>query len=211
LAPSGRPRPGPGGYLHDLYRRRKASVAASAVWAPGRAPAASPRPGSTRATARAASTTTAGRRYQGVGDIRSFLLGRRHRPAGMAAAATGGGLRVLQLDPGRAGWCRPTRVGRSALRAAAPPGEGAAAPAPATGLQLGGRRRRVRTCCKALAAASMARGGTGWSPLGRATLATVHWRLEATATPVSAPSSARPPSAALPSGCRGRPDYASGC
>jgi hypothetical protein len=44
-----------------------------------------------------------------------------------------GGLRALHLDPGRAGWSRRHGSGRSALRAACPPGEGTTA-----------RPRRVR-------------------------------------------------------------------
>jgi hypothetical protein len=62
----------------------------------------------------------------------------RKRPASrsyLLAADAGGGdgqaadwrLRGLQLDPGSGRMVPRTRVGRSALRAAAPPGEGAAA------------------------------------------------------------------------------------
>ena len=59
------------------------------------------------------------------------------------------GLRGLQLDPGSGRMVPRTRVGRSARRAAAPPGEGAAAPADHCGHQsiraprLGPRGRRV--------------------------------------------------------------------
>ena len=52
---------------------------------------------------------------------RSFLLGRRRRPAGTARARAGG-LRGLHLDPGSGRMVPRTRVGRSALRAAAPAG-----------------------------------------------------------------------------------------
>jgi hypothetical protein len=111
----------------------------------------------TSATARAASTTTAGR------DTRGWVTFARS-----SWAAGTGQLDGRSSDRGRpAGASSLTRVGPdgadphgSGVPPAAqrhPPGEGAAAPAPATGLQLGGRRRPVRTCCKALDAASMAR------------------------------------------------------
>ena len=54
---------------------------------------------------------------------RSFVLGRRRRRAGTARWPTGG-LRALQLDPGSGRMVPRTRVGRSALRAAAPAGRG---------------------------------------------------------------------------------------
>jgi hypothetical protein len=53
----------------------------------------------------------------------SFVLGRRRRPAETARGALGG-LRALQLDAGSGRMVPRTRVGRSALRAAAPAGRG---------------------------------------------------------------------------------------
>jgi hypothetical protein len=47
----------------------------------------------------------------------SFVLGRRRRPAGIVLGRAGG-LRALQLDPGRAGWSRPGPTGRPHHRAA---------------------------------------------------------------------------------------------
>jgi hypothetical protein len=54
---------------------------------------------------------------------RSVVLGRRRRPA-ETARGRAGGLRALQLDPGPGRMVPVTRVGRSALRAAAPAGRG---------------------------------------------------------------------------------------
>jgi hypothetical protein len=58
---------------------------------------------------------------------RSFLLAAGADESGTARWAPGG-LRALQLDPGLGRMVPRTRVGCSALRAAAPPGEGAGAP-----------------------------------------------------------------------------------
>jgi hypothetical protein len=51
----------------------------------------------------------------------SFVLGRR-TPASGDGPGRAGGLRALQLDPGSGRMVPVTRVGRSALRAAAPAG-----------------------------------------------------------------------------------------
>jgi hypothetical protein len=58
-----------------------------------------------------------------LGVLRRQIPARRRRPAGMALRAPGG-LRALQLDPGSGRMVPVTRVGRSALRAAAPAGRG---------------------------------------------------------------------------------------
>jgi hypothetical protein len=62
---------------------------------------------------------------------RSFVLGRRRRPAGTVRGGVGG-LRALHLDPGSGRIVPVTRVGRSALRAAAPAGRGRCRLAPAS-------------------------------------------------------------------------------